>query len=37
MRLLNAISVTIFNNLNQVICVGTHSIEHQKLFLIFNV
>ncbi|MCS3457173.1 hypothetical protein M2366_003287, partial [Aeromonas sp. BIGb0405] len=26
MRLLNAISVTLFNNLNQAICVGTHSI-----------
>ncbi len=38
MRLLNAaISVTLFNNLNQAICVGTHSIEHQKQFLIFNV
>ena len=34
MRLLNAISVTLFNNLNQAICVGTHSIEHQKQFLI---
>ncbi|MCF5727841.1 hypothetical protein K3H43_10655 [Aeromonas veronii] len=37
MRLLNATSVTLFNNLNQAICVGTHSIEHQKQFLIFNV
>ena len=37
MRLLSAISVTLFNNLNQAICVGTHSIEHQKQFLIFNV
>ncbi|MBL0563202.1 hypothetical protein [Aeromonas hydrophila] len=27
----------LFNNLNQAICVGTHSIEHQKQFLIFNV
>ncbi|GJB51277.1 hypothetical protein [Aeromonas caviae] len=34
MRLLNATSVTLFNNLNQAICVGTHSIEHQKQFLI---
>ncbi|MFQ2833098.1 hypothetical protein ACK3YH_20140, partial [Aeromonas caviae] len=34
MRLLNAISVTLFNNLNQAICVGTYSIEHQKQFLI---
>jgi hypothetical protein len=34
MRLLSAISVTLFNNLNQAICVGTHSIEHQKQFLI---
>ncbi|WP_223949540.1 hypothetical protein, partial [Aeromonas caviae] len=25
---------TLFNNLNQAICVGTHSIEHQKQFLI---
>ncbi|WP_429110136.1 hypothetical protein, partial [Aeromonas media] len=25
----------LFNNLNQAICVGTHSIEHQKQFLIF--
>ncbi|WP_336752937.1 hypothetical protein, partial [Aeromonas hydrophila] len=32
--LLNATSVTLFNNLNQAICVGTHSIEHQKQFLI---
>ena len=32
MRLLNAISVTLFNNLNQTICVGTHSIEHQNNF-----
>ena len=30
MRILNAISVTLFNNLNQAICVGTHSIEHQN-------
>ncbi|PJG58214.1 hypothetical protein CUC53_13810 [Aeromonas cavernicola] len=37
MRLLNAISVTLFNNLNQAICVGTHSIEHQPILLIFNV
>ncbi|MBV7472125.1 hypothetical protein, partial [Aeromonas sp. sif0611] len=37
MRLLNAISVTLFNNLNQAICVGTHSIEHQTILLIFNV
>ncbi|TEY71317.1 hypothetical protein CJF24_21375 [Aeromonas veronii] len=28
---------SLFNNLNQAICVGTHSIEHQKQFLIFNV
>ncbi|WP_421269014.1 hypothetical protein, partial [Aeromonas veronii] len=35
MRLLNATSATLFNNLNQAICVGTHSIEHQKQFLIF--
>ncbi|MFQ1998184.1 hypothetical protein ACK35E_12415, partial [Aeromonas veronii] len=26
---------SLFNNLNQAICVGTHSIEHQKQFLIF--
>ncbi len=32
MRLLNATSVTLFNNLNQAICVGTHSIEHQNNF-----
>ena len=25
---------SLFNNLNQAICVGTHSIEHQKQFLI---
>ena len=37
MRILNAISVTLFNNLNQAICVGTHSIEHQTILLIFNV
>ncbi|MUG29448.1 hypothetical protein FRN27_13900 [Aeromonas salmonicida] len=37
MRLLNATSVTLFNNLNQAICVGTHSIEHQTILLIFNV
>ncbi len=30
LTLLNAISVTLFNNLNQAICVGTHSIEHQN-------
>ena len=30
MRLLNATSVTLFNNLNQAICVGTHSIEHHN-------
>ncbi|RDU84370.1 hypothetical protein CHH34_05620 [Aeromonas veronii] len=28
---------SLFNNLNQAICVGTHSIDHQKQFLIFNV
>ena len=32
MRILNATSVTLFNNLNQAICVGTHSIEHQNNF-----
>ncbi len=37
MRFLNATSVALFNNLNQAICVGAHSIEHQKQFLIFNV
>ncbi len=37
MRLLSATSVMLFNNLNQAICVDTHSIEHQKQFLIFNV
>ncbi|BBU06872.1 hypothetical protein WP9W18E04_42110 [Aeromonas veronii] len=37
MRLLNATSVTLFNNLNQAICVGTRSIEHQTILLIFNV
>ena len=31
MRHLNAISVMLFNNLNQAIC-GTHSIEHQNNF-----
>jgi hypothetical protein len=37
MRLLNAISVTLFNNLNQAICVGTSSdIENQKLFLMLD-
>jgi hypothetical protein len=30
MRILSATSVTLFNNLNQAICVGTHSIEHQN-------
>ncbi|HHQ4541275.1 TPA: hypothetical protein ACSP10_002033 [Aeromonas veronii] len=30
-------AASLFNNLNQAICVGTHSIEHQKQFLIFNV
>ncbi len=29
-RLLSATSATLFNNLNQAICVGTHSIEHQN-------
>ncbi|RFS21454.1 hypothetical protein DYE42_18380 [Aeromonas dhakensis] len=33
-RHLSATSATLFNNLNQAICVGTHSIEHQKQFLI---
>ncbi|TFF72684.1 hypothetical protein DRM95_18580 [Aeromonas taiwanensis] len=33
-RHLSATSATFFNNLNQAICVGTHSIEHQKQFLI---
>ena len=28
---------SLFNNLNQAICVGTHSIEHQTILLIFNV
>ena len=37
MRLLNATSVTLFNNLNQALCVGTLSIEHQTILLIFNV
>jgi hypothetical protein len=37
MRFLNATSVTLFKNLNQAICVGTHSIEHQTILLIFNV
>ena len=32
MRPPQAISVTLFNNLNQAICVGTHSIEHQNNF-----
>ncbi|WP_133280105.1 hypothetical protein, partial [Aeromonas caviae] len=27
-------AASLFNNLNQAICVGTHSIEHQKQFLI---
>ncbi len=36
MRLLNAISVTLFNNLNQAICVGTHSIEHQETIFDFQ-
>ncbi len=36
MRLLNAISVTLFNNLNRASDVGTHSIEHQTQFWIFN-
>ncbi|BBQ55318.1 hypothetical protein WP2S18C03_43990 [Aeromonas veronii] len=36
MRLLNAIGVTLFNNLNQAICVGTHSIEHQKTIFDFQ-
>ncbi|WP_279474076.1 hypothetical protein [Aeromonas caviae] len=30
-------AASLFNNLNQAICVGTRSIEHQKQFLIFNV
>ncbi|CAJ1916422.1 hypothetical protein LGKMAHEF_04235 [Aeromonas salmonicida] len=37
MRILNATSVALFNNLNQAICMGTHSIEHQTILLIFNV
>ncbi|OKP40629.1 hypothetical protein BJP24_21475 [Aeromonas allosaccharophila] len=28
---------SLFNNLNQAICVGTRSIEHQTILLIFNV
>ncbi|MFQ1749154.1 hypothetical protein ACK4AA_21360, partial [Aeromonas veronii] len=31
-RHLSATSATLFNNLNQAICVGTHSIEHQTIF-----
>ena len=27
-------AASLFNNLNQAICVGTHSMEHQKQFLI---
>ena len=27
-------AASLFNNLNQAICVGTRSIEHQKQFLI---
>ncbi|MFB2855461.1 hypothetical protein, partial [Aeromonas allosaccharophila] len=27
---------SLFNNLNQAICVGTHSIEHHTLLLILN-